>query len=274
MCTEWPLVIGHSDLWSLICSWRRQLKSNLLWGIKPHGILRKSSRNMRNSPLGKLSASLFGLKPQYVVYGCWMLCYIQKLSVGKRIVSWKGVWAMSDLGCLKPVAVGRGYGRGCTAKWVIIKGWKNCFRILSCGFASCKVSVFCDSQDINATVGFRAQLHYIWEWIICRGFCGYCFKWGFEHLLISTSFFPCQICSPRRRGKAERWVVLIPSVMKPHCLGGSASLHSSYCIKWIWIYPHLNKTAKFLKLPGAFLQEKGKWGRMCIENLWFLGEIY
>lgn len=78
--------------------------------------------------------------------------------------------------------------------------------------------------------------------------------------------------------------VLILSVMKPHvvagCLGSSASLRSSYCIKQIWIYPDLNKIEKFLKLSGAFLQEKGmsarcgRWGGMCAENLWVLGEIY
>lgn len=78
--------------------------------------------------------------------------------------------------------------------------------------------------------------------------------------------------------------VLIPSVVKSHavaaCPGGSACPHSSYCIEGIWIYPNLNKTEKFLKLPGAFWQENdvpvcgGRWGGIYAENLWVLGDVY
>ena len=43
-----------------------------------------------------------------------------------------------DLGFLKPVAVGSGYGSGSAAKWLVVKGKRNCFRVLSCGF-----QIFC-----------------------------------------------------------------------------------------------------------------------------------
>lgn len=86
---------------------------------------------------------------------------------------------------------GNSCGRG-SAKWVTIKGWRICFKVLSCGFDSWKVSFVCDDQDINAKIGFRAQLHYIWEYFPQQEL----FAWDFGDTVVSESlsiFWSCHL---------------------------------------------------------------------------------
>lgn len=81
------------------------------------------------------------------------------------------------------------------------------------------------------------------------GFWGYCCKWGFEHLLILSSFFFLVICrnrrsnSPSRRGRVSVWLCLCWSEWPGQlCQASFKLLHP----------PRFQQNRKVLEAPMCF----------------------